>query len=136
MYNSRWSSTHTHSIVNLTGSSVFKVPFLRWTIVPFLICLHVYLLSIDSNLQTLNTPVKPTYTVLNKISQSFTINIPHPTVHSPHSNKKYLVHMPSRLFLLFLGYGCSGKILFLILFFISICHIFVSIVLVLVFSLS
>ena len=39
-------------------------------------------------------------------------NIPHPTARSPHSNKKYLIHMPSSLFILFSGYNCCWKIVF------------------------
>lgn len=81
--------------------------FLRWTVVAFLICLCVYLLWTDSHLQTLNAPSISTYTVPNKISQNLTIE--YSTAHSPQGNKKYLVHMPSNLFLLFLGCGCSWK---------------------------
>lgn len=66
------------SWISTTHFTVFA--FLRWTVVVFLICLCVYLLWIDSNVLNLNTPVIPTSTVPNKISQSLTIK--YPTSHS------------------------------------------------------
>lgn len=71
------------SWISTTNFTVFA--FLRWTVVVFLICLCVYLLWIGSNVLNLNTPVVPTSTMPNKISQSLTIK--YPTPHSTHTTQ-------------------------------------------------